>query len=249
MSAASEPRSRAAAPLLVGTLIGSMVAGRIESALLCLALALAIAVALRAAWPSWRWRLALLSSAAIGWALNLYLTPGQPLPGAGPPWFGRVPTREGLELGALLTARLAGAMVSIQGLRAAWPGEQAADAVARLLAPLERLKVPVREMRLVMGLAVRFAPLVANEARRIARIQDVRAGRAPRGPTEWLTRRRAAAVPTMVASLERAERTALALEARGYRLRPLPATSLGVAAAAWALAGAAVAAAALLWRG
>lgn len=245
---ALERRPPAAAPLLLGTLVGSMVAGRLEAALLCLTLALAIATALGATWPSWKWRVGLATSAALGWGLNLYLTPGTPL-GGGPPLFGRLPTREGLQLGALLTARLAGAMASIQGLRAAWPGEQAADAMARWLAPLERLRVPVRDLRVVMGLAVRFAPLIEKEARRIARVQDLRAGRPPRGPSEWLTRRRAAAVPTMVASLERAERTALALEARGYRLRPLPASSLGLAASVWALAGAAVVAVALLWRG
>jgi energy-coupling factor transporter transmembrane protein EcfT len=48
-------------------------------------------------------------------------------------------------------------------------------------------------------------------------VQDLRAGRPPRGAREWWQRRRAAAVPTLVSSLERAERVALALEARGYR--------------------------------
>src|SRR5206468_12197591 len=103
---------------------------------------------------------------------------------------------------------------------AAWPGERAADAVARLLGPLERLRVPVREARAMLGLSLRFAPLLQAEARRIARVQDLRAGRPPRGAGEWLTRRRAATVPLMVGALERAERVALALEARHYRLRP-----------------------------
>jgi energy-coupling factor transport system permease protein len=184
----------------------------------------------------------------VGWGLNLYLTPGAAL---GPPWpvlLSRAPTREGLELGALLVLRLAGAMAALQGLRAVWPGEAAADAAARALAPLERLRVPVRDLRLLLGLSLRFAPLLEKEGRRIARVQDLRAGRPPRGFAEWMRRRRAAAVPMMVAALERAERVALALEARGYRSRPVPRPARA-RPNAWGLAGAAVAGVAILWRG
>jgi energy-coupling factor transporter transmembrane protein EcfT len=99
----------------------------------------------------------------------------------------------------------------------------------------------------VLGLALRFAPLVGAEARRIARVQRLRAGRPPRGLAERVQRLRAAVVPTMVASLERAERTALALDARHYRMRPLPAAPRR--AWSWSTAGLAIAGAALLWRG
>jgi energy-coupling factor transporter transmembrane protein EcfT len=238
----------AAAPLLVGTLVGSLVAGRLETGLLCLAIAAGTALALGAPWPSRAWRITLAGSVLIGWLLNLYLTPGAPLAGW-PAVLSRTPTREGLALGALLGLRLAGAMASLQGLRAAWPGERAADAAARVLAPLQRLRVPVRDLRVLLGLALRFAPLVEREGRRIARIQDLRAGRRPRGFGEWLRRRRAAAVPTMVSALERAEWVALALESRGYRSRPLEAASDARRVSPWGLAGAAVAGVAVFWRG
>ena len=139
--------------------------------------------------------------------------------------------------------------MSLQGLKAAWPGERAADQLARWLAPLERVRVPVRDLRTVLGLALRFAPLIGGEARRIARVQDLRAGRPPRGAREWLERRRAAAVPTLVGSLERAERVALALEARGYRSRPLDLAPGPRHPTAWGVAGVALAGVALLWRG
>ncbi|HET9328584.1 MAG TPA: energy-coupling factor transporter transmembrane component T [Candidatus Eisenbacteria bacterium] len=241
--------SRAAvAPLLIGTLIGSLVAGRLETGALCLALAAGAAIAMRAPWPNRRWRVTLLISVVLGIVVNLYLIPGRPL-AAGPSIAGHAPTREGLELGALLMMRLLGAMASLQGLRAAWPGERSADQLASWLVPLERLRVPVRELRTVVGLALRFAPLMGGEARRIARVQDLRAGRAPRGAGEWWQRRRAAAVPILVSSLERAERVALALEARGYRTRPLDLTPGLGHPTAWGVAGIAVAGAALLWRG
>ncbi len=248
-------------PVLVGALLGSLVAGRLETSLLCLAVALGVAVAAGAQRPPRRWFVTLAVGAAIGWGLNLYLTPGSSLAGGWPVLGGRHATQEGLVLGLLLTLRVAGACAALQGLRAAWPGERAADAAARWLAPLERIRVPVREARAMLGLALRFAPLLEAESRRIARVQELRAGRPPRGPREWLQRRRAATVPFMVGALERAERVALALEARHYRLRPpgavvgggdaaLPGRlgGLGTGGRAWPLLGGSLAAVALLWR-
>ena len=245
-------------PLLIGALLGSLVAGRIESAVLCVAVALAAGAASGAQAPPRRWFVTLASGAAIGWVLNLYLTPGTALAGGWPVLGGRAATREGFSHGLLLTLRFAGACAALQGLRAAWPGERAADAAARWLAPLERWRVPVREARAMLGLALRFVPLLQTEARRIARVQDLRAGRPPRGAREWLQRRRAATVPFMVGALERAEQVALALEARHYRLRPAGAAAArddssrsrsGAAVArASAVMGGSLAAVALLWR-
>jgi len=241
-------------PVLVGALLGSLVAGRIETSVLCLIVGLIAAAVAGALPPSRRWFTTLATGAAIGWALNLYLTPGTAL-ASWPVLGGRPATREGLLLGLLLTLRVAGACAALQGLRAAWPGERAADAAARLLAPLERLRVPVREARAMLGLALRFAPLLQSESRRIARVQDLRAGRPPRGAREWFQRRRAATVPLMVGALERAERVALALEARHYRLRAPGAAAgwgdaprPGAGGRAWTLAGGSLAAVALLWR-
>jgi energy-coupling factor transporter transmembrane protein EcfT len=104
---------------------------------------------------------------------------------------------------------------------------------------------------MMVGLALRFAPLLKTEAVRIARVQELRAGRPPHGPREWLRRRRAAIVPTLVGALERAERVALALEARHYPLRSADDVpqSRGRAQLRWQVAGAALAGTALLWRG
>ncbi len=256
------PRVRAdrphLAPVLVGAMLGSLVAGRLESALLCLAVAWAAAAAVGATLPSRRWFATLAVGGLLAWTLNLYLTPGVPLAGAWPVLVGRRATAEGLTLGLLLTLRVAGACATLQGLRAAWPGESAADSIAGWLAPLERLRVPVREARAMLGLALRFAPLLRAESGRIARVQDLRAGRPPRGAREWLQRRRAATVPTLVGALERAERVALALEARHYRLRGVapPTRSSHAAAAArspaaaraLAVAGSLLTLVALLWR-
>ena len=76
-------------PVLLGAMVGALIAGRLETALLCLAVALAVAAAAGAAWPSRGWLVTLTTGLALGWALNLYLTPGRPLAGAWPALAGR----------------------------------------------------------------------------------------------------------------------------------------------------------------
>ncbi|HEY2954633.1 MAG TPA: energy-coupling factor transporter transmembrane component T [Candidatus Eisenbacteria bacterium] len=236
-------RGEVLAPLLLGALVGSLVAGRLETGALCVLAAAIAGAAAGAGRPSRTWARVLVTGCSLALALNLYLVPGRALPL--PSIAGARATAEGLALGILLALRITGAAVALHGLSALWPGERAADEIAARLAPLERLRVPVRRARATLALALRFAPLTAEEFRRVARMQALRAGRPPRGPRAWLVRQRAAIVPAMVSSLERAERVALALEARHYRLRPIAPvrrSALGEGA------GAALAAVALLWR-
>lgn len=235
-----------AAPVLVGSMVGSLVAGRLETVLLALAVGTVAAAAAGAGWPGRRWLVLVAGGAAVAVGVNLYLNPGTPLVGF-PRVLGHPATDLGLRDGALLALRLAGAMVALHGLRAAWPGERAADEIARLLRPLERLKVPVRELRAVLALALRVAPVLEAETRRVSAVQALRAGRRPRGLGERLRWQRAMAVPALVHALERAEQLALVLEARHYRIRPLPPPAGGLAG--WWAAGSVIAGTALLWRG
>jgi energy-coupling factor transporter transmembrane protein EcfT len=93
---------------------------------------------------------------------------------------------------------------------------------------------------------LRFAPLVTDEFPAGGGVQALRAGRPPRGGGEWIQRQRAAIVPAVIGSLERADRVALALEARHYRLRPVSRWPKSP----WIVSGMGVAlvAAALVWR-
>jgi energy-coupling factor transporter transmembrane protein EcfT len=243
-------RAGAASALLLGALVGSLVAGRLETGVLCLLVALGAAASVHARAPTRGWMLGLGVSSVASWILNLYLTPGVPI--SAPELLGKSPTQQGLRLGTLLVLRLAGALASVQGLRAVWTAEAAVDQASRWLGPLRRLGLPVGEVRTMLALALRFVPLLKDESVRIARVQDLRAGRRPRGAQEWLQRRRAAVVPTLVGALERAERVALALEARHYRTRPTAVATLRrgpPSGLAWKLGGVTLAGAALLWRG
>jgi energy-coupling factor transporter transmembrane protein EcfT len=239
-------RRDAAAPLLIGALVGALCAGRLETALACIAVAALASAWAGARWPSRRLLVPLAIGAVLALALNLYLNPGTALAGW-PPVLGRPATLEGARYGTLIVLRLLGATLAIHGLRAAWPGERAADELARLAAPLARIGVPVEESRAVAGLALRSAPLLERETRRIAMLQRLRAGRPPRGPFERIDRMRAAAVPALVRALERAEQVAMALEARHYRLRAVPVGRPAHPAAV--LMGVGLAGVAVLWRG
>ncbi len=240
--------------VLLGALAAAMIAGRFETAALAIGVGAVGAALAGAGVPRRPWWTALAWGGGLAIVLNLYLIRGTPLRvpllGQAPAFelprvFGAPATLPGLAAGLLLTLRLAGAALAVHALRAAWPAERAADELAVRVAPLERAGVPVREARAMIGLALRFAPLLAAECRRIARLQALRAGRAPRGWRETLAARRAVAVPAVVAAIETAERVATGLEARHYRLRPVAAPGGGRAAAllGWLVVGVAA-----LWR-
>lgn len=207
-------------PVLVGALVASLIAGRVETSTLALAVAIGAAALSGARLPSGRWMLTLACGVVVALAMNLYLTPGTPLAGW-PALFGHPATREGWIGGIGVVLRMAGALAAMQGLRALLPGERGADAVARTLAPLARVGLPVADLRVVLGLSARTMPLLRDESERVGRVQRLRAGGPPRGWDGRMRALRAATVPAMVGALERADRVALALEARHYRTRPL----------------------------
>jgi energy-coupling factor transporter transmembrane protein EcfT len=208
-----------AGPALAGALVAAPIAGRWETGALALGAALVAARAVGARPPGRAWRASMAGGAALALVLNLYLTPGRPL-AAPPAVLGHAATAEGLRAGILVVLRMAGALAAVRGLAAWLPGERGADALARWCAPLARLGVPVGEMRAVLGLGMRALPLLRDEAERVGRVQRLRAGQAPRGMAARARALRAATVPALVGALERADRTALALEVRHYRARP-----------------------------
>jgi len=242
--AAAGGRREAWAPVLLGALAGALVAGRFETLAIVTLAALGGAITLRAPRPSARAAITLGVTLAGAVLINLYLVRGRELPL--PRVLGAPASAEGLRDGLLLGGRLLGAALAMHALAALWAAERAADELAGRLRALARVGVPMDELRAVLSLALRFVPLIGAEARRIARVQALRAGRPPRGPAERMERARAALVPTLVSALERADQVALALAARHYRDRPprvtpwpWPASALGIALFAGAL----------LWRG
>ncbi|HMB68154.1 MAG TPA: energy-coupling factor transporter transmembrane component T, partial [bacterium] len=92
-----------------------------------------------------------------------------------------------------------------------------ADGLARLFGWLERLRVPVRDLSLVLTLALRFLPTVLEEAQRVVDAQRARGARFEGGPITRARRLLPLAVPLFVSSLHRADTLALAMEARAFQ--------------------------------
>ena len=151
--------------------------------------------------------------------------------------------------GALRGLRAAARLVALVGYALVVGGTttpmELADAAVRLMRPLQRVGVPVGEAGLALSLALRFAPLVAEEFQRITRAQRARGIRFDEGGLLARIRRWTAVfTPLIVALLRRADRTADALTMRcpagGARLlvepRRLHGRDMVVLAMGWAMA-------------
>jgi energy-coupling factor transport system permease protein len=125
-----------------------------------------------------------------------------------------------------------------------------ADGLARLFGFLERARIPVKDLVLVLTLAMRFLPTVLEEAQRIVLAQRARGAAFGGGALARARRLLPLAVPLFAACLHRADRLALAMEARGFQgaaartqLEPLAFRP----ADAWTLLGTTLMLAALPW--
>ena len=91
--------------------------------------------------------------------------------------------------------------------------------VEQMLHPLGRVGFPAHELALTMDIALRSVPLLAQEAERLTKAQASRGGDLAVGQGSIVRRVRTVIpllVPLFLSALGRAERLALAMEARGY---------------------------------
>lgn len=135
-------------------------------------------------------------------------------------WVG--PTRlggvgAGALVGAKMALRLAGMLLAAYVLTFTTEPIRLADGLARLLGFLERVRVPVRDLAMVLTLALRFLPTVMEEAQRIVLAQQARGARFGGNPLDRARRLLPLAVPLFAGCLHRADVLALAMEARGFR--------------------------------
>lgn len=179
--------------------------------------------------------------ALVAAACNLFFAPGTPMAGEG---LLRHVSSEGVELSAKMFLRLILLMSGTSLLTATTTPLALTDGLTRLLKPLERIGVPVVELAMIASLALRFIPVIFEEAERIVKAQRSRsAGFAPATPLH----RAASLVPLMVplcASISRrGDALGTAMEARCYRggaarsrMRPLAFSAADLACGGGALA-------------
>lgn len=145
---------------------------------------------------------------------NLFMTPGQTLFELGP----LTATREGLILSLRTMLRLV-LLVTIASLLTLTTSPiRLTDGLERMLRPLKPLGVPAHELALMMTIALRFIPTLAEEADRIMRAQMARGAELSRGSVMARVKGLIPVlVPLFVAAFRRADELATAMEARGYR--------------------------------
>jgi energy-coupling factor transport system permease protein len=94
---------------------------------------------------------------------------------------------------------------------------QLAHGLEAMLAPLARLGLPVHDLAMVLTIALRFVPTIAQQVDKLSKAQRARGmdyGSAPwNRARSWVP----IFVPLFVAAFRRAERLATAMEARGFR--------------------------------
>ncbi len=92
-----------------------------------------------------------------------------------------------------------------------------AEAIARLLRPLERIGIPASDLGLVMFIAMRFIPILTQEFQTIRNAQVIRGVSFSGSLVNRVRRTATVIIPVLVAAISRADELALAMEARGYR--------------------------------
>ena len=132
-------------------------------------------------------------------------------------WMGR-PAWGALARGGLTALRLTVLMLFALLLPLTTAPLELADGLERLLHPLARFGFPSHECAMMVGIALRFIPLLMEETDRIIRAQLSRGARLDQG---GMLRRVLAffpvLIPLFVIVFRRADEMALAMEARGYR--------------------------------
>jgi len=208
-----DPRVKMGAALLLMTL--PFAAPNLGSALLLSAFVAAIALLSTAPLPA-----LLRTLGTIFWLgffmffFYLFTTPGYPLVALG----GATITWEGLLAGAMQIYRLCLLVIIAALLTFTTSPTQLAHGLEALLRPLARLGLPVRELMLVLTIALRFVPTLFDEIDKIAKAQRVRGlDVVSRNPWRRVQSLVPMFVPIFVSAFRRAEELSTAMEARGFR--------------------------------
>ena len=148
-------------------------------------------------------------------ATNLFLTTsGDVLVSFG---FVRI-TMGGLQASFQMVARLVLLMCGSSVLTLTTSPIQLTDGIEFLLSPLKKIKVPAHDIAMMMTIALRFVPTLAEEMEKITRAQKARGADFDTGGIVKRARSLLPVlVPLFISAFKRAEELAVAMEARCYR--------------------------------
>lgn len=148
-------------------------------------------------------------------AFNLFLTPG----GAVLLQIGPLKvTEQGLSTAVYMALRLIYLIMGSSLMTLTTTPNSLTDGLEKLLYPLNRIKVPVHEIAMMMSIALRFIPILLEETDKIMKAQIARGADLENG--NLIQKAKAMIpilVPLFVSSFRRANDLAMAMEARCYR--------------------------------
>lgn len=127
-------------------------------------------------------------------------------------------TVEGLRNAVFLAIRLVLLVIGSSLMTFTTTPTQLTDAIEKVLGPLNKLKVPVHEIAMMMSIALRFIPILMEELDKIMKAQTARGADFESG--NLIERIKALVpilVPLFVSAFRRANDLAMAMEARCYR--------------------------------
>lgn len=144
---------------------------------------------------------------------NLFLTPGEPLVEF---WKFRI-TWQGLENAGFMAVRLTYLILGSSVLTLTTTPNQLTDGMEQALKPLNKIRVPVHEISMMMSIALRFIPILIEETDKIMKAQLARGADFESGN---LIKKAKSLVPLLVplfiSAFRRANDLAMAMEARCY---------------------------------
>jgi len=149
---------------------------------------------------------------AITIALHVFVNPAAPhlhMWGVSVSW-------PGFLVGCKYALRLAIVIVFASLLSYTTIPSDLADGIEQSLRPWQRIGLPVHEIALMTSLALRFVPMIVDEAQRIQRAQISRGARFEGGLLKRIQALVPMLVPLFVAVFNRADELAVAMQARCY---------------------------------
>lgn len=150
--------------------------------------------------------------------LQVFWTAGTPLVSLAAGRWSLEITSEGLARGALLFLRLFTLIIAATLTAATTSPGGLGAGLAKLLAPLRRLGLPVEETVLAFSIGMQFLPILSREAEDIKNSQIARGiGHLAANPFARLACLPALFVPVLARAMRRADELSLAMISRGYR--------------------------------
>ncbi len=151
-------------------------------------------------------------------AINLFFTPGEYIASVTLGSINIGITTEGIYAAVRMFLRLVYLVMGTSLLTLTTSPIMLTDGIELLLKPLEKIKVPAHEIAMMMTIAMRFIPTLAEETDKIMKAQTARGADFESG--SLISRIRAMIpllVPLFVSAFRRADELATAMEARCYR--------------------------------